>query len=194
MSPQPIVTFGHHASDAAASLMKSVFMFMDRWDLGNEAYDRDRFRLACQEFGDRMLAWDRDLITRIQEIVESGSASTDEPFMQQLVVGNQSSLTLVRPLIDVWEHQIVDAANELNVTPESSGCGHTATLNTQTPREIVLFEVIHRVEMRPEWRELLTTWINFGQENGHLTVDARRRRAEILGSSYKTSPGGIEKL
>lgn len=195
MSPAPVVAFGHHASDAAASLLKSVFMYMDRWDLGHETYERDIFRTACNEFGDQLMAGNRTLIDRIQEIIRSGLASTDEPLVQQLIVGDDQSLLMVRPLIDVWEHEIVDAVGELDVAPESSGCGHTAALDTQTPREIVLFEVVRRMEGIPELRSLLTEWINLGlDDNGRLTVDARRRRTEILGPTYKAAPGGVQKL
>ena len=68
MSPAPVVAFGHHASDAAASLLKSAFMFIDRWDLGNETYDRDRFRAECVKFGDQLLSGDEGLIDRLDEL------------------------------------------------------------------------------------------------------------------------------
>lgn len=195
VSPPPVVAFGHHASDAAASLLKAVFMYMDRWDLGNETYERDRFRAACKKYGDELISGNRDLIDRVGEIVRSGLASTDEPLVQQLIVGDAQSLLVVRPLFDVWEHEIVEAAGELRVPLESSGCGHTAALSTQTPREIVLFEVVRRMEEAPELRRLLTDWINTGLDaDGRLTIDARRRRAEILGPGYKSSPSGVGKL
>ena len=68
-------------------------------------------------------------------------------------------------------------------------------LDMQTPREIVLFEAVHRIEKTPELRDLLTTWIHFSLDDaGQSLHDARRRRSAILGTEYKTAPRGIEKL
>jgi hypothetical protein len=186
------IVFGHHATDVAASLLKSALMYIDRWDRGNVEYDPERFRRLAAEFREAALRDTLGAFSRVGELVSTHKASTDEPPVQDLVAGSDASI--VRPLFDVWEYEI-EADRRIMGKLEASGCGHTSSASTQTPREIVQYEIIKALESGQISGVMLMALVrDCITEEGRLFANARRMRAELLGEAYKPGYRGMDKL
>jgi tRNA(Ile)-lysidine synthase TilS/MesJ len=191
------VAFGHHATDAGASLLKSALMYIDRWDEGHARYDSTNMRslanrLLAELLNGSDLGDEAVLSRRIEGLIEAKTATTDEPPAQELLANSDN--LIVRPFFDVWESELRSVAGELQITTEPSGCAHTMAADTRTAREIVQLEVINVLEQRGSlnW---LREWIRAGiDQNGRLATNARHNRSELLGYSYKPTLDGIDKL
>ncbi|MGQ4432316.1 MULTISPECIES: hypothetical protein [unclassified Streptomyces] len=186
------IVFGHHATDAASSLLKSALMFLDRWDRGNETYQSARFRDLAKEFRDALLNGNSGLPERVTDLITTGHASTDEPPIQSILP--DTAAKIVRPLFRVWENEIIAETAYLGET-ESSGCGHTISKTRQTPREIIQSEIVQALEVNAEMRSRLQNLVQQClSSDGTLQVDARRIRHQLLGDQYKPSLNDVEKL
>lgn len=194
------VAFGHHATDAASSLLKSAFMYIDRWDRNSRQYSVTSFREIAEGFLTEMLSSStpQDLCARIDYLVRNQLTTTNEPPRQSLIGSVNRPLEavgrrVIRPLFDTWESDLARSADELGLRTEPSGCGHSLARDTLTPREIVQLEVVRVLEARGA-RDRLHDWVNFSlSADGTLLFDARKHRQELLGESYKPHPNGIEK-
>jgi tRNA(Ile)-lysidine synthase TilS/MesJ len=186
--------FGHHATDMLGSFIKSALMYSDRWESGFEVFDRDRFRYHAIQLADALSARRRRTLCRLEHYLASGYASTSEPPVQRGNVHGRDYLIL-RPMIFATEADTATLTRTLPVRAESSGCGHTAAASTRTPREIVQLEALPLIEASTDGLKTLGWLQNLIIENltptGELTSDARQRRHEILGATYK---GGRNEL
>jgi len=195
------IAFGHHATDALASMLKSVFMYIDRWDRGHPKFDRAHFVALVEEGRDTLLGDSperrRSLLRRIRELVISQKASTDEPPRQDLTRGD-TSLRLVRPLFSLFEYEIEAAFFRWNISPEPSKCGHGAAQDTYTPRELVHFNILRALGGTPAGRSRLEELMELVQlglaPDGTLLVDARAARDALLGPQYRSGYGSGLKL
>lgn len=191
------VAFAHHTTDAVASLLKEGLIHIDRWDYGHMTYDRANFevlvdRLAAETAESSHRLRRGGLLGRIADRVGAGKLDTDEP-PRQLLNDNGSSIEVIRPLFLVDERLINQAKSELRLLTADSGCGHGATLNTQTPREMIHFRVLYQAH--PDhlfsMKKLLLKGVD---PTGNGRVRARRRRAEFVGSAYKSPTNNLDKL
>lgn len=186
------IVFAHHATDATASLLKSALMYIDRWDRGNATYDPNRFRDLARMARTQFESNDRSWAVRLKALVLEGKASTDEPPVQAITY--RSGALIVRPLLGIWEHEVESQGFELGQL-EASGCGHTLSQTTQTPREIVQFETVRPLEANASVRDEFLSLMRVGLSgSGRLQADARRNRDSLLGPQYKVAPGGLKKL
>lgn len=200
---QDKVVFGHHQTDAIASLIKSAMYYIDRWDLQHESFDRQNYESLAKELLGELLDCYSDrtsssrLLQRMQVLTTSGVAATDEPPVENVKLSG-FLLPIIRPLFDVSEFEVIQCCTELGLTVEPSGCGHTNTAMTQTPREIVHYRILRYVDSS-DWAQFISTkfapMIDMGiDEHGVRTYDPRRTRPSLLGDAYKSSNSGIDKL
>lgn len=185
------IAFGHHATDATASLVKSALMYIDRWDRGHETYDRAHFESIVRDLRSELLAnKDAPLLSRIRELASGDLAGTDEPPIQPLTM-TASDVLVVRPLFYVFEHEIIEYTRLTGIETEPSGCAHTASASTETPREMVHNRILRPLsesaEGRAKLRDLFEL-VRVGIEpDGTLHVNVRRQRDTLLGPQYRTS-------
>jgi tRNA(Ile)-lysidine synthase TilS/MesJ len=129
----PQVAFGHHGTDAAASLIKEGLMHVDRWDSNHEAFSRLNYAKLVDEFQAELLSFDNTqpgpIMRRIAELAESGVIDTDEPPRQRLIE-TADDVSVIRPMFSVRESTIIAIKQDRKLQTEASGCGHGATDST----------------------------------------------------------------
>ncbi|MFI9536821.1 hypothetical protein ACIG56_26670 [Nocardia fusca] len=191
------VAFGHHLTDASASLLKEALLHIDRRALQHENFRRENFEKLVERLRLEAVAYrpgiDSPLVDRIESLVRHHEVDTDEPPIQCLLNKPDCAVQVIRPMHAVTENDIRRIVSALGLRPEGSGCGHGATAATQTPREMVHYRVLGQPGIGPfldRMRELVGVGIS---DDGRRLVNARARRAEMLGSTYKPT-GGYEKL
>jgi tRNA(Ile)-lysidine synthase TilS/MesJ len=190
------VAFGHHRTDALASLLKSALMYVDRWDRAHTSYTRENFGALVAEL-EAEAASDAvgvgELTQRLFDVARSGAADTDEPPRQPLV-GDRSDVEIVRPMFHTDESDLVAFQRSEGLSVQPSGCSHGLSPHTRTPRELVHFDLLRQDLSRPyagALSRLLEASINAEGEALHET---RRNRAELLGEAYKPGFQGAKKL
>jgi hypothetical protein len=180
------VAFGHHLTDACASLLKEALLRIDHADEGHEIFERANFELLVRRLASEAAEYPRtadDLIRRITELVQDQRVDTDEPPRQQLRQ-DSGGVNIIRPLFETWEDLLIRLARRLMATPESSGCGHGATANTETPREMVHYRILRNASA--EFCAHVTALVLGGvSQDGETTVKARYHRMADLGVHYK---------
>jgi tRNA(Ile)-lysidine synthase TilS/MesJ len=186
------IAFAHHATDAISSFLKSALMYIDRWDHGNVTYERGRFLRLCRVVREKLEEGDDRVMHRLRELTDGGLATTDEPPRQPLRAGSEQHL--IRPLLGIWESEIEEFVLRAELVTEPSGCGHSVSASTQTPRELVQYELVRPLEGQPVSLELRTLAMQNVDREGRLTSDARRNRDDLLGPEYKKSVDGVTKL
>lgn len=192
------VAFGHHMTDAIASLIKEGLMQVDRWDDENAKFSRRNFELLIErlvnesaDFSDKPIP--KSLTSRISDLVHTGKLDTDEPPRQPLR-GNGKQVEIIRPLFLIDEQKIKNAVIDLNLMTADSGCGHGAAKNTQTPREMVHFRLLEGLQNQAYYSMLRGLVLHGIQSNGSAQVQARKRRSEVLGAHYKTITDYLDKI
>lgn len=134
----------------------------------------------------------RPLTDRITELVCNNGSGTDEPPRQPLRTDREGT-EIIRPLFGVWEECLTRLSEERAIRPEGSGCGHGATIGTQTPREMVHYRVLRNAT--PAFRKHLATLASVGlTETGHARMRSRYRRMDDLGPQYKSQLPMSDKL
>jgi hypothetical protein len=191
------VALGQHHTDAAASLLKEALMHVDRWDRGHSQFARVGFQDLVVELLEEASTFDllgsHPLLDRIAELVHAGAVDTDDPPRQPLD-SNSNDMEIVRPMFLVDEAEIIATRDNMKLLTEGSGCGHGATLDTLTPRELVHFQVLRRLR-NPAFSEMMSRLVMAGIDpQGFGTVRARHRRSGLLGDQYKPAIAGLDKL
>ncbi|MGP3921247.1 phosphoadenosine phosphosulfate reductase domain-containing protein [Nonomuraea sp. 10N515B] len=183
------IAFGHHRTDALASLIKEALMYIDRWDRGHPVFVRDNFaELVEQLKGEAEAPPDVDhaLSLRIAELVHADIIDTDEPARQPLNRDNPG-VNVIRPLFLVDERTIIEIMATRLIDVEGSGCGHGLSANYLTPREMVHYGVL-RATYHPWFDEHMQRLLMYGIDaQGGARLEARRRRVALLGDQYKPS-------
>jgi predicted PP-loop superfamily ATPase len=189
------VAFGHHMTDACASLLKEGLLRIDRFDFNHAIYDRSNFEELVELLSTEARLYPSGpcpILERITDFVNNGIIDTDEPPRQPLRV-DQPGVDVIRPMFRVWEEDLARLTSSLAIAPEGSGCGHGATRNTETPREMIHYRVLKSGEH--SFRTFVEGLVIASVTNeGHARRRSRYHRAEDLGSSYKRIPSIGDKL
>ncbi|MFF0493448.1 hypothetical protein ACFYTQ_30890 [Nocardia sp. NPDC004068] len=198
MNDIPRVAFGHHLTDASASLLKEALLHIDRHVLGHERFERrhfaelvDRLWSEANAFGS---AGTGELIPWIDALVGQHRVDTDEPPRQQLLANGIRDVEVIRPLHRVTESDIRTIVSRAGLHTEGSGCGHGLTAASQTPREMVHHRILDHTVGTP-----FATWVGelvargIGPD-GRASVNARSRRRALLGPSYKPTGNEYDKI
>jgi hypothetical protein len=190
------VAFGHHGTDACTSLLKAAFMYVDRWDSGNERYLPQNIRAIAESFGmEARRLRDQEtrskLIPQIHQLVQEYKATTDEPPRQKLL--REGTRIIIRPLFDILETELIEVSEHMALPTEGSGCGHSLATSTYTPREIIQFQTLRQLEAEANI-EFIQSWTRYALDTtGALKTNSRHRRNELLGPDYKPAAGQLDK-
>lgn len=189
------IVFGQHLLDGIASMLKSAFMYIDRWEYNNEIYAHERFsKLIDSSFNEFMLPHEKfissPLLLKIEHICRDFKASTDDP-PQQIINGISKTINLVRPIFRIRESTIIKYVKKWKLSPEGSGCGHGSTKNSQTPREMIHYRILRSIDNDSEAvlkLNKLHDLVKLGlSSKGELLVNTRNARSALLGSAYKSA-------
>lgn len=183
------IAFGHHLTDACASLLKEALLRIDHIDQGHEIYARRNFEALVMELALESADYPRTgggLTRRITELVQDRRIDTDEPPRQRLRLDNDG-VDIIRPLFGTWENTLIRLSKQLRATPEGSGCGHGATANTETPREMVQYRVLRNASAQFS-AHIAALVLSGVSQDGRTSIKARYRRTEDLGADYKATP------
>ena len=192
--PAGLLLFAHHARDVVSSFLKSALMFEDRWKHGHKTFDRTRYRRSAMAMADELCLDDAPTLNRLERILTDGFAQTSEPPLERRAL-HRYDYRIGRPLFFVDEETNAETVRKLGIPAESSGCGHSATATTLTPREIVHREMIPRLVQTHRGRQSLLRMHDMVTESlkvdGTVISDVRTHRHLLLGAEYK---GGPEQL
>jgi tRNA(Ile)-lysidine synthase TilS/MesJ len=180
------VVFGHHANDMISSLLKSGFMYIDRWDQGNMSFNRQTFESLIEQSIVEVQQKNNkaSLLKRIETLTQRGLAGTDEPPLQIINKWN-TNIDIIRPLLLVFEHEIIEECSIHKLKTEPSNCGHGDTKDSETPREMVYNRFLKNMYQTHDGKETLK-WLHEVAlssilSNGRNKINVRNCRSEILG-------------
>jgi len=192
------VAFAHHMTDAAASLLKESLLHVDRFGRGHIRYEHTNFESLVWELAaaadEYETGRDQPLLKTIESLVTAARVGTDEPPRQPLRHDHPDGVEIIRPFFGVDEDTVIGAVTRCGVQAEGSGCGHGATLASQTPREMVHHRVLAgrgNTEFFAHVAQLVRDGIG---PDGPSTTRARLQRQELLGCQYKPVLDEFEKL
>lgn len=182
------IAIGHHAIDSISSLLKSFYMYTDRWVYSHEEFVYENFyELVCSQKGVYDLEKDDFKRSTLNEMLENQiknhNIGTDEPIVQ--FIGG-TSIKLCRPLFDVFEREIQSFFANQGLQFNESECFITNYREKEhlTPREIIQY---HLLKNAPE--SLLSYLLKLAKknidDNGFLRYNVRNNRNTILGTNYK---------
>lgn len=190
------VAFAHHRTDACASLLKEALLRIDRLDRGHDRYSRSNFEALVAELATEAFSYPNGphpLLQRISELVTDGLVDTDEPPRQPLRTDRGGS-EIIRPLFGAWEESLTQLAVDLGLSPEPPGCGHSATSETETMREMVHYRVLHNPAAKEFRSKIASLAVGGITSSGCGTRRARYHRVDDLGISYRRQPPVSDKL
>lgn len=180
---------GHHAIDAVSSLLKSFYMYIDRWEYHHEEFVYENFYklifsqknlYSCEKDEFQKLFLYNEIIKQIY----AQNVGTDEPIVQYL--GN-TSIRMCRPLFGVLENEIIDYFENQNIkTFNESECFVTNFRDKEmlTPRELIQYELLKNAPCSLLVCLLELAKMNLDEE-GFLKFNVRNNRTKILGNIYK---------
>jgi tRNA(Ile)-lysidine synthase TilS/MesJ len=183
-----MIFFAHHKTDLISSFLKTCVMYFDRWEQGNQVFARENYMAVLRNVEIDLKSTDSHFRDSFLDYLQKGYANTEEPaYEPKSLYGVRFAIG--RPLLLCDEAETRAYANELGVRFESSGCGHTATAVTRTPRELVQFDLLPSV-LRSRIgtnniRVLEDAVIRNLNADGSLRVNTRASRRELLGPAYK---------
>jgi tRNA(Ile)-lysidine synthase TilS/MesJ len=138
-----------------------------------------------------------NFLKEIIRLTQSRLIATDEPPMQ-LVTHKDNILNIVRPLINVYEQDIVNYKEKNNINTEKSGCGHSLSKESQTTRELIHYSILQNIPINSNSEAILNelrNQIEYGLDiNGKLIKNVRNERNLILGENYKNGFGNNIKI
>ena len=184
----PIIANGHHGIDAISSMLKSFYMYTDRWEKGHIEFSYENFynlilsqkkSYLLEEGAFRTLPLANQLLEQIQK----QNAGTDEPILQYL---GESSIRLCRPLFHVLENEITEYFHSQELSFNESECFKTGYRHrkTLTPRELIQYELLRNAPNSLLHHLLELSKLSL-DERGFLKFNVRNNRTKILGDSYK---------
>lgn len=183
-----IIANGHHAIDAISSLLKSFYMFLDRWEYHHEEFVYDNFYkliLSQKKFYtlEKEVFTTLPLCSKLIVQIKAQNVGTDEAILQYF--GNTST-RLCRPLLGILESEIIEYFDSQNLVFNESECFITNYRdgNVLTPRELIQYELLKNAPQSLLYFLFELVKKNL-DKNGFLQFNVRNNRAKILGNSYK---------
>lgn len=196
-----IVAFGHHATDAVVSYLKSFIMYYDRWITGNQSFSLSRFERAARYILDEVkkapTLSQSDAIRLMLSLSLEGKIGTDEPPVQLTKI-DERVFKIIRPLYFVSEQTIKEASAGTAHVLNASDCGHTLNGTLSTARDLTkdLFfgDYNTNARMRHFHRLIHQDITKNLKPDGTPIVSVRQHRSALLGASYKANSGVAMKL
>lgn len=190
------VATGHHGTDAIASMLKSFFMYLDRWEKENVVYDYDNFVKLIEEYKpifqkSKEDFLNTDVYTNITDLISKKKVSTDEAIIHNI---DERNLFICRPMYNVFENDILEyyKTNQIDVGITECFLSHIRNEGLLTPREIVQYEIVRNAN--PNTLNVLLDLANQClDESGRLLFNVRNNRRSILGDLYKDETVNVYK-
>lgn len=178
------IAFGHHGTDAVTSLLKSYFMYEDRWVLGHEKFELKNLYALVDEraklFSDKKLFAEKVESVLIKLISEEKISTNEAP------LETKEGLTIIRPFFYCREEEIKKEIEHMNFVPSRSECSYFYRKHlVETSREYIQFHLVNSHmsnEVFERMIELIKPSLN---KDGSVKFDARKNRAMLLGDTYK---------
>lgn len=184
------IALGHHATDACVSFLKSSFMFIDRWDYGHSEYSQNNIVSLAQKFRN-ILEWpyhlfiEHPLYKRLEHLVHYKYSDTSEPPVEKSELSNPMVIHTVRPLYDLFESEIVNLTDSIDIDFGDDGC-EKSIKTIPTPREIIHGIVCKGFNGAKDNMICLHNLASFNlTSNGTSIVNSRMNRKLLLGDGYK---------
>ena len=189
--------FGHHGSDAVTSFLKSLFMFLDRFEWHREKFDIQEYYNLVDKYApifalNENAFLDSDFYQKAKYLIFNNKIGTDEPIRQKC--GN---LDIIRPLFFIFEDEI---KNELLVRKNSfkkAECFIKGIRRDQfkSPREYIHDKIcLNEHTNKNNIKQVLQLIYKNLKEDGTLKYDARRERTLLLGERYEQSLQSCRKI
>ena len=193
------IAFGHHATDAMASFLKSVIMHIDRWERRNEIFSYEDFSKLVDDISNNILVDHGAYIIKYSKnLISLSQSGTDEPPHQTLSIKGIGSVPIIRPLFLIFENDVEIVTHNIACQFEGSGCGHGITSNSQTPREMIHWRILRKLDQSPLGRNIRSSIFELMLQtidvSGYAKVNVRNNRDQILGRSYKGNGELTKKL
>lgn len=191
------VVFGHHATDALASFLKSFVMFYDRWINENMSFRRKNYLEIVNEIT-KCLSNGYEYFKRsyffklILDFAENKCIGTDEPPKHHVKIEG-SELYVVRPLFDIFEHEVLRFYS--NTMKKSFSCQYRKhnNISLTTPREIIHELLLAKLVEKRDYKEIFNLLKDLVgkmiKDTGELIFNVRNNRHLILGKDYKLVDG-----
>lgn len=182
------VAFGHHGTDALSSMLKSYFMYYDRWRANNPEYDSARFIKIIREHAlifqaDKHTFENSRFYFDLKEQVNRQNVGTDEAILQDV----DASLKICRPLYAIMESDILSYYNKQNLVFNNTECFYK---NLRDGKSFTPREMVQQILLSNANSDILSLLMNLNYQTldntGRLLFRVRNNRDKILGSSYKT--------
>jgi hypothetical protein len=190
----PNILFAHHSQDALSSFLKSALMYLDRWEEGRKVFDKGSFRNLGIQIANGLISGKQATFDKLVSLLAEGKAHTSEPPVERRTLHGHTYV-ISRPLFFLDEVDTTALAQAADVRPESSGCGHSTSSATRTPREIVHYELLPNIAATESGRASLNALLELLAQHltadGAATTDARGNRHRLLGAAYKGGPGDL---
>ena len=195
------IAFGHHATDAVVSYLKSFVMYYDRWFLHHKVFFLSNFKAAatsiCQAIANSSFVEKCDMVQLMLHLSASRLIGTDEPPVEIAKVGGEE-IKVIRPLFLVPEHEIKIFSRSTQLHFNSFDCGHLSNGAQSSPRDIIHFLFFGGEQLTKQMKALhevvLQDILGSLNDDGTLSFNARRNRDSLLGAEYKPNNGVAVKL
>lgn len=182
------IAIGHHGTDAITSLLKSFYMYLDRWECLHQEFEYDNFYKLILSQKDLFSLEKQEFLKcsvciQIEELLKEQKIGTDEPILQYI---DGTDIQICRPLFGIFENEIKDYFSNQEICFNESECFATGYRDKSklTPREMIQYILLKDTPI-----SLLEYLLNCAKKginnNGYLEFNVRNNRSKILGKSYK---------
>jgi len=178
-----VIAFGHHSTDCISSLLKSYYLYSDRWDNSNSVFNIQNIIDLIDEFKVKIHdeKFKSKMFSGIEGLISHKYVGTDEPIRQTI---DDSDIQIVRPLFFVFENAIREYYSHTDFKFPSIECRDFRTEKAFTCREFVQCSLSGLdSEMMDALQKFTLLSLN---SDGSLAYNVRNRRNEILGDLYKS--------
>lgn len=182
------IAIGHHATDAISSMLKSYYMYVDRWKYQHEQFDYNNLkRVIIGQSG--IYSLNKDMFVKtpcnddLLKQIRNQNVGTDEPILQYL---GDTGVYICRPLFNVFEKDIIDFYENEKILFDKSECFKTNFRygKYMTPRELIQYNLLKDTPI--SLFEYLLELVKESMDTyGFLKYNVRNNRTQILGSHYK---------
>lgn len=187
------IAFGHHGTDAVTSLLKSYFMFEDRWTSGHETFKLsniyDLVENSIELFKDQQ-DFKNKILPRLNFLLQQQKISTNEAPLEI-----KNGVNIIRPFFYCREEEILKNIKSFKLSPVKSECSYLYRKNlVETSREYIQYHLTNKHVTDRSFDSIIDLIKNSLNKDGSLKFDARKNRDLVLGSSYKNDGICSEKL
>lgn len=189
--------FGHHGSDAVTSFLKSLFMYIDRYEQQHQRFDIQEFYNLVERYKPIFALEEKkfknsDLYQKAEYLIYDGKIGTDEPIRQKC-----GDLDIIRPLFFILEDEIKKESliKEKSFLKAECFIKGVRKEGRESPREYIQGRICMDEEMnKNNIKQLLQLIYQNLNKDGSLKYDARRARKTILGSLYEMNLQSCNKI